>query len=159
MFTKTIFLMCMCITSFVNCASLPNIEVLTRPEVRKNVHQDILDSSNQLNEIDSNDIPNICTTDTCAKESAILLDSLDEHVNPCEDFYEFACGNYIRKIVLPDDKAVDLSFLNVQDKVAEQLRLILTEEPLLNESHPFKLAKEFNKICMDEAVLNEQGIE
>lgn len=129
----------MCITAYVNSASMPNNEIL-----------------NKVNEVDSND--NICTTDTCAKESAIMLNSLDDSVNPCENFYEFACGNYIRKTVLPDDKAVDLSFFQVQDKVAEQLRLILTEEPRLNESHPFKLAKEFTKICMDEAMLNEQGI-
>lgn len=149
----------MCITAYVNSAGVPNIEILLPPiqEMRRDVNQDNLASESSVNEVDAVEETNICTTEICARESAIMLSSLDESVNPCEDFYEFACGDYIRNTVLPEDKAVDLSFLKVQENVGEQLRLILTEEPQPDELHPFKLAKDFTKICMDEALLNEQG--
>lgn len=141
MFGKAFLLIC--IAAYVNSATIPNIEMLK--------------TANSVKGVYTTDKPNICTSETCAKESATMLNSLDESVNPCEDFYEFACGNFIRKTILPEDKAVDLPLFAIQDKVSDQLRLVLTEEPQPNEQNSFKLAKEFTKICMDEAVLNEQG--
>lgn len=82
---------------------------------------------------------------------------MDETVNSCEHFYDFACGNYVRNTVIPEDKAVQLSFFQVEDKVSEQLRLILMDEPQPDELQPFKFAKEFTKICMDEENLNKKG--
>lgn len=31
-----------------------------------------------------------------------LLESIDETVDPCEDFFEFACGAWIKKTRIPD---------------------------------------------------------
>ena len=33
----------------------------------------------------------------------ILLQSMDETVNPCENFYQFACGKWIRNTKIQDD--------------------------------------------------------
>lgn len=82
---------------------------------------------------------------------------MDESVNPCEDFYEFACGEYLRKTDIPEDKSSLTSFSIIQDEVDKQLEKILTEEPQQNETKPFKLAKIFTKTCLDEATLNERG--
>lgn len=139
-------LVLLCITAQYNSATV----------VRRNVNHNLASANNE-NEVTTTEEIDICTSEMCAKESQIMLSSLDESVNPCENFYEFACGNYIRKTTLPTDKSVELSFFQVQEKVEEQLKNILTEELQPNELHPLKLAKDFTKICMDEALLNEQG--
>ena len=33
--------------------------------------------------------------------AAALMESMDETVDPCDDFYKFACGGWMRKNVLP----------------------------------------------------------
>ncbi|XP_031626097.1 neprilysin-2-like [Contarinia nasturtii] len=101
---------------------------------------------------------NICMTKGCVKASALVLDLIDENVNPCDNFYEFACGKFLRNTLIPDDKIAMMSFVHVQDKVLGQLRLILNEKLDTNESKPFTLAKIFNTACMDEETLEIQGI-
>lgn len=76
----------------------------------------------------------------------------------CENFYEFACGKFLKNTFIPDDKIAMMSFVQVQDKVLGQLRSVLNERSLANESKPFTLAKTFNAACMDEQTLEEKGI-
>ena len=33
----------------------------------------------------------------CIEAAADIIEKLDETVDPCDDFYEFACENYIKK--------------------------------------------------------------
>lgn len=147
----------LCLAVHVNSATLPNIEVLLPPTVtidaQLNSYLDNPITVNRLNEIE----PNICTTEICEKESAIMLSTLDENVDPCDNFYEFACGKFLRDTILPEDKAIIMSFTQVQEIVEEQLRSVLTEKPQLNESNPFELAKIFNSACLNEESLKENG--
>ena len=41
----------------------------------------------------------VCSTKSCVLAAASLLDSIDETVSPCEDFFSFVCGNYIDKVI------------------------------------------------------------
>lgn len=132
---------------------------------RKEVLEEI-GAPNQQSEIQQNDISsvvnsnatNICMTKGCVKASALVLDLIDENVDPCENFYEFACGKFLRNTFIPDDKIAMMSFVLVQDKVLDQLRLVLNEKSQQNESKPFTLAKTFNTACMDQETLEKEGL-
>lgn len=113
-------------------------------------------SNSTASEVKTN-ATNICMTKGCVKASALILDLIDENVDPCENFYEFSCGKFIRNTFIPDDKIAMMSFVHVQDKVLEQLQLVLNEKSQVNESKPFTLAKTFNKACMDQKTLEAQG--
>ena len=40
---------------------------------------------------------NICIEEDCVIASATILSSLDRSTNPCENFYDFACGGWVKK--------------------------------------------------------------
>lgn len=58
---------------------------------------------------------NICLSKECIDNSYQLLNNMDLDVDPCEDFYKFSCGNYIRETVVPDDKKKWTSFSPLEE--------------------------------------------
>ena len=79
---------------------------------------------------------------------------MDVTVNPCDDFHNFACGNFIKETKIPDDKTEVSITTIIEDKLQEQLKNILSESIEENEAEPFKLAKKFYKACMNKSNKN-----
>ena len=42
---------------------------------------------------------NVCLSEDCILAASTVLSSLDRTADPCEDFYQFACGGWIQKSV------------------------------------------------------------
>lgn len=148
-------LILLCITICVNCVICAVVPISSPVQNNSTDRNSI--SSNNLNETNSTDVSSVCTSAICESESITLLNFMDQMIDPCENFYDFACGKHIRETVLPEDKSNDISILSLRDKVREQLRDVLLEESPPNELHAFKLAKDFVKICMDNETLNAAG--
>lgn len=107
-----------------------------------------------------NPTPDVCESKVCKKESANLLNYMDETLDPCNNFYDFVCGTYLRETVLPVQKSVDFSLLNLEAKLRRQVGYILLlggADP--DESQTLKLAKDFMDICSDANTLNAAGIQ
>lgn len=85
------------------------------------------------------------------------MESLDESIDPCDNFYEFACGSFIKNTFIPDDKANVDSFTILTDKLQEQLRQIITEESKPDELRPFTLLKNLNKACLNKTIIEKRG--
>lgn len=103
--------------------------------------------------------PNVCETDVCKRESANFRSQMDEQIDPCENFYDFACGTFIKTAKIAKDKPLNISMFQMMDKLKEQVNLSLLEKSQPNELHAFKLAKDFLNTCMDTETLNAAGIE
>jgi endothelin-converting enzyme/putative endopeptidase len=57
--------------------------------------------------------------------SGIEIDALDRKIDPCTDFYQFACGGWIAKNPLPADRRSYGRFAEVQERNLTLLRRIL----------------------------------
>lgn len=122
----------------------------TTNEQQKPVSNDVTSSTNNKN--------NVCLTPGCVHAASNALDSLDFSVEPCDDFYNFACGTFLKNTVIPDEKVAVNTFSIIGDKLQEQLRTLIVEEPRPDESKPFTLAKSLYKACVNKTLIEERGV-
>jgi len=80
---------------------------------------------------------------------------MDLLVDPCDDFYQFACGNFIKYTVIDDDKPSQTTFSIASDTLLNKLRIIVTEPIQPDEQRPIKMAKLLFKSCMDKGIMIE----
>ena len=77
---------------------------------------------------------------------------MDQSVDPCQDFYSFACGGFEKKNIIPDDQSSVTTFSLIGDKVTEQLRALVEKPIKEDEAEPFKLVKKFYRSCFDKGI-------
>ena len=77
----------------------------------ENVKQQVKELQSQLNELYSSDLESrleggskYCFTPECIAASNNLFQWMNKEADPCEDFNQFACGNFIKTSIIPDDK-------------------------------------------------------
>jgi len=101
----------------------------------------------------------ICMTEGCIGAAHMLLQNMNRTADPCEDFYEFSCGGFEKRIIIPDDRSSRSQFAIIGDELLQQLRMILEEEPHEGESEVFTMARNVYKACMDEDKIEEIGLQ
>ena len=95
--------------------------------------------------------PEVCLTPGCIHAASYALTNMDESVEPCDDFYKFACGSYLKNTIIPDDKSSVSGFSVVTDKLQEQLRTVIGEPVSKQEKKPFRLVKNLFRACMNKS--------
>jgi predicted metalloendopeptidase len=89
-----------------------------------------------------------------AKAESVDESLLDKTVDPCADFYQYACGNWMKTTPIPEDRAIwSRSFLEILQRNELLLKGILEKdargEP--DPPDPFsQKAGDFYATCMDE---------
>ena len=99
-----------------------------------------------------------CLTSGCVKTAAEIIKNMDREANPCSDFYQFACGGFMERTSIPDDRTRMSSFSVLGDELLTQVRMLLEEESYPGEPKPFRMAKDVYKSCMDKDRIEELGV-
>lgn len=97
-----------------------------------------------------------CSTQGCLRTAEKIRNYFDESKSPCENFYEFACGNYIENKNIPRGQGSIDEFSDVEDLVSRQLWPIISEPIQLKESKPIRLAKDFYASCINQDEFTEE---
>merc|ERR1712038_1936607 len=101
----------------------------------------------------------VCLTKGCVKAAADLIKSMDETVDPCSDFYNFACGNFIKETVIPDHQTSYGSFSIVRDKLNLRLRKLFEGKPGGNDPQAYQNVRNYFQACMDTESIEEKSVE
>lgn len=74
---------------------------------------------------------NVCHTAGCVHAAASVLQYIDATVEPCNDFYDFACGKFLSETTLTDEKVSVDTFSVARDKMQNQLHRLI-DSPVEN---------------------------
>ena len=86
------------------------------------------------------------------------LNAVDKSIDPCVDFYRYACGNWMKNNPVPPDKSRWGRFDELYDNNIYILRdlLVQTQQPG-QHSATEKMVGDFYASCMDEATIENKG--
>ena len=85
--------------------------------------------------------------------------NIDKTVDPCVDFYQYACGNWLKNNPIPGDQPIWLSFAEVYEHNLLVLRQILERAAQNDPGRNAVTQKigDFYASCMDEIAANKAG--
>ncbi|HUI81205.1 MAG TPA: M13 family metallopeptidase N-terminal domain-containing protein, partial [Bryobacteraceae bacterium] len=88
------------------------------------------------------------------------LNALDRNANPCVDFYQYACGTWMKNNPIPPDQSRWDRFDALQERNREILREILEEaaRPDPKRDAISKQIGDYYAACMDEKTINAKGL-
>ena len=72
-------------------------------------------------------------TQECVQESAYIINKMQTTVDPCTDFYEYACGKWEKNTVIPPSKSKYGSFSQISDSIKDILKEVCYILVLLNK--------------------------
>ena len=84
------------------------------------------------------DVSRVCLTDSCIETAARLLRQMDRTADPCQDFYQFACGGFLENTVLPDHKTRLGSYDLLRDELNRKLKALFEAESDDSEPRIYK---------------------
>ncbi|CAF2125962.1 unnamed protein product [Rotaria magnacalcarata] len=103
----------------------------------------------------------LCLTPYCIKAANYLLDSIDETVNPCEDFYHFACGTWLKTARIPEDTGVQNIFNLLDTQLDLNIIDLLSSQSPNGTVEPKAIinARNLYDSCINEAGIEVDGVE
>lgn len=78
----------------------------------------------------------MCLSEPCVSVASTVMVSLDRSVDPCQDFYNFACGGWMRKNPLPEGKSRWGPFSNLWEHNMAVMKNLLGKKHSSGRSQP-----------------------
>ncbi|XP_070560613.1 neprilysin-1-like isoform X2 [Ptychodera flava] len=98
-----------------------------------------------------------CLTAHCAMMAGDMAGRMNVEADPCDDFYEFSCGSWLRKTVIPEDRSSYDTFSTLRDDVDIKLKDLIEQQINDDDLDPVKNVKKNYQACTDLDTIEERG--
>lgn len=117
----------------------------------------------------------VCSTPECVKTAQDILADIDLNVDPCSDFYQYTCGNWLKRAIIRDDQVSNGTFEVLSETTDQVMRSILegnyTElfqntssseqgfhmNDTTTDEQVFDTMQAYYQTCMNESAINALG--
>lgn len=89
------------------------------------------------------------------------IDNLDKSADPCTDFYQYACGTWLKNTEIPADQSSWLSFTELDERNQYTMRDVLDKAAVAAPGRDALTQKlgDFYSSCMDEKAVEAKGVD
>ncbi|XP_041837201.1 endothelin-converting enzyme 1 [Melanotaenia boesemani] len=101
--------------------------------------------------------PGLCLTEPCITMASAVMGALDRSVDPCHDFYNFACGGWVKNNPLPEGKSRWGPFSNLWEHNMLVMKHLLENTTMKGLSEAEEKAQRYYQACMNESKIEELG--
>ncbi|NP_001356106.1 endothelin-converting enzyme 1 isoform a [Mus musculus] len=98
--------------------------------------------------------PPVCLTEACVSVTSSILNSMDPTVDPCQDFFSYACGGWIKANPVPDGHSRWGTFSNLWEHNQAVIKHLL-ENATASVSEAERKAQVYYRACMNETRIEE----
>src|SRR5712664_979260 len=94
-----------------------------------------------------------------AASQRFSIDNIDKTADPCTDFYQYACGNWLKNTEIPADQSSWVSFIELDERNQFTMRDILDKAAVATPGRDAITQKigDFYSSCMDEKAADARG--
>ncbi|XP_022644087.1 neprilysin-2-like isoform X3 [Varroa destructor] len=100
----------------------------------------------------------ICISKECVTTASSLLGAMDATADPCDDFFEYACGTWNKAHPIPDDRATITTFEVLADQVQLTIKDLLEEQESTRDNEATAKTKRMYSACMNAKAASDETL-
>uniref|UniRef100_A0A803XRC7 endothelin-converting enzyme 1 n=1 Tax=Meleagris gallopavo TaxID=9103 RepID=A0A803XRC7_MELGA len=99
----------------------------------------------------------MCLTDACIRVASKILEALDTDTDPCQDFYQYSCGGWIKRNPLPNGRSKWSTFNSIWDQNQAIMKHLLENSSFNSSSEAERKTQRYYLSCLKEQRIEELG--
>ncbi|RVE65304.1 hypothetical protein OJAV_G00134660 [Oryzias javanicus] len=99
----------------------------------------------------------LCLSEACITVASQIVEAMDRGADPCQDFYQFACGGWMRKNPLPDGRSRWSTFNSIWEQNQALLKHLLENGTFNGSSEAERKTQSYYLSCLNTQRIEELG--
>ncbi|XP_037076345.1 endothelin-converting enzyme 1-like [Pollicipes pollicipes] len=90
-----------------------------------------------------------CLTPTCLRVASRVLDRMDPTAEPCQDFFQYACGRYLSSHVVPSDAFYSSNIQHMQERMLVDIKKLIEDNDVAPDIPAVKKVEKLYYSCVN----------